>query len=59
MKHEESLNSYLQASEYIDYFNAQIQDLISLFNQENELDRIKAVYEYIRDKIDHSYDIKI
>ncbi|WP_238323116.1 transglutaminase-like domain-containing protein [Gorillibacterium massiliense] len=58
MKHEKSLNAYLMDSDYIDYSNVQIQELINYFKQENEIDRIRAVFEYVRDKIDHSYDIK-
>jgi len=58
MKHVKSLGAYLQASEYIDYFNHQIQEIILSFNQDKEIDRIKAVFEYVRDKIEHSSDIK-
>jgi transglutaminase-like putative cysteine protease len=58
MKYEKSLSVYLQESDYIDYSNDQIQELIKSLKQENELDRIKAVFEYVRDKIDHSYDIR-
>lgn len=58
MNNEKTLSSYLQESEYIDYSNNQIQELIKSFNQENELERIKAVFEYVRDKIEHSYDIR-
>lgn len=58
MKHEKSIDLYLQPSKYIDYHNDQLQELILSFNQETEIDRVKAVYEYVRDKIEHSYDIK-
>lgn len=58
MKHEEPIGAYLQESEFIDYSNPLIQELIASFNQETELDRIKAVYEFVRDQIDHSFDIK-
>lgn len=58
MKHEKSIDLYLQPSKYIDYHNDQIQELILSFNQETEIDRVNAVYEYVRDKIEHSYDIK-
>jgi len=58
MKHEKSLNAYLQESEYINYSNIGIQDLIRSFKQDNEIDRIRAVFEFVRDKIDHSYDVK-
>ncbi len=58
MKHEKSLDAYLQASDYINYFDNRIQDLLKTFDQDNEMDRIKAAFEYTRDKINHSYDIK-
>lgn len=58
MKHEEPISAYLQESEFINYSNPLIQELIASFNQETELDRIKAVYEFVRDQIDHSFDIK-
>jgi transglutaminase-like putative cysteine protease len=58
MKHEEPISAYLQESEFIDYSNPLIQELIASFNQETELDRIKAVYEFVRDQIDHSFDSK-
>ncbi len=58
MKHEEPIGAYLQESEFIDYSNPLIQELIASFNQETEIDRIIAVYEFVRDQIDHSFDIK-
>lgn len=58
MKHEKSLDTYLHASEYVNYFDNRIQDLIKTFNQGIEIDRIRAAFEYVRDKINHSYDIK-
>lgn len=58
MKHDKSLNAYLQESEYINYSNIQIQDLIRSFKQDTEMERIRAVFEYVRDEIDHSYDAK-
>lgn len=58
MKHEKSLNNYLLESEYINYSNEQIQRLIKSFDQDTEIDRIKAIFEYVRDEIDHSIDIK-
>lgn len=60
MKYENSLDLYLQATEYIDYLDPQIQALILSFNikEFTEVDRIRAVFEFVRDDIDHSYDIK-
>lgn len=58
MKQVSSLEAYLQASEYIDYFDAQIQDAILTFTEETEIERIKAAFEFVRDQIDQSFDIK-
>lgn len=58
MKQLSSLEAYLQASEYIDYFDAQIQDVILSFTEETETKRIQAAFEFVRDQIDHSFDIK-
>lgn len=60
MKYENSLDPYLQATEYIDYLDPQIQALILSFNikEFTEVDRIRAAFEFVRDDIDHSYDIK-
>ncbi|WP_199621259.1 transglutaminase-like domain-containing protein [Paenibacillus alkalitolerans] len=58
MKQEKSLDAYLQASTYIDYNNDQIQDVILSFKQDTEIMRIRAAFEYVRDEISHSMDIK-
>lgn len=60
MEHNQSLDAYLQPSPYIDYLNPQIQTLIlSLCDEkESEIDRISSAFEYVRDQIKHSYDIK-
>lgn len=57
MKSVSSLDAYLKASEYIDYYDDQIQALIRSFDQNNEIEKIIAVFEFVRDKIHHSYDI--
>ena len=51
------LGAYLEVSEYINYKDAHIQELIMSLKQGTEIDRIKAAYEFVRDQIDHSYDI--
>jgi transglutaminase-like putative cysteine protease len=58
--HNKSLGAYLQVSPYIDYLAPQIQTLILSFKEaeDSEIDRIKMAFEYVRDKIAHSYDIK-
>ncbi|MEX1030688.1 MAG: transglutaminase family protein [Paenibacillaceae bacterium] len=60
MKQVQSLDAYLQASPYINYLDPQIQSLIRSFTEqeESEIDRIKSVFEYVRDNINHSYDIQ-
>ena len=58
MKNVASLDAYLEASDYINYFDDQIQALIRTFNQHNEIEKIIAVFEYVRDEIHHSYDIQ-
>lgn len=57
VKQMDSLEAYLQASEYIDFNHELIQTIATKFTQQNEVDKIKAVYEFVRDKINHSYDI--
>lgn len=54
----EPIEAYLRASEYIDFDHEQIQAIITRFTQQNEIDKIKAVYEFVRDQIAHSYDIR-
>jgi len=58
MKQNKPLDAYLHASAYIDYFDERIQQLIATFTQDNEIEKIRAVFEYVRDEISHSYDIK-
>src|SRR5690606_8062383 len=57
MKTIPALDAYLQSSEYIDFHHEGIQACISTFQQEPEIDRIKAVFEFVRDQINHSFDI--
>lgn len=59
MKTDNSLKTYLQETQYIDYHDPQIQSLIMSISEtnESEIDRIRAAYEYVRDHINHSYDI--
>ncbi|MEJ8304012.1 transglutaminase family protein [Saccharibacillus sacchari] len=53
-----SLDAYLQPSDYIDFHDADIQERIRTFDQPTELERIQAAYEFVRDQIDHSMDIR-
>ncbi|GIQ69639.1 transglutaminase [Xylanibacillus composti] len=58
MKQLQPLQAYLQQSAYIDFQHASLQKLVTSFRQETELERIKAAFEYVRDEIRHSMDIR-
>src|SRR5690606_17542846 len=58
MESASSIDDYLKASDYIDFNDDRVQALIRSFHQIDEIERIKAVYEYVRDNIQHSYDIR-
>jgi len=60
MKQELTLDMYLEQSEYIDYHDLEIQKLIVSFKEKGhtDLNRVQRIYEYVRDEIKHSYDIK-
>lgn len=58
MKQEQELEAYLEATKYVDYEDPQIQLLIESFKQFDEMNRVRAAFEYVRDHIDHSYDIQ-
>ena len=53
------MDEYLKADDVIDYTNKSIIQLAdTLFkNANNEMEYIKAAFEYVRDKISHSADI--
>ena len=53
------LNDYLKSDRYIDFDDRAIQQKANeLFHRlSNEVDKIKTVYEFIRDEIHHSGDI--
>lgn len=55
-----NLNDYLTGSEIIDYDNHQIQNLADRLskNTNHEVELAKKIYQYVRDKIAHSWDIK-
>lgn len=55
-----SLRHYLKASKYINYDDPRIEALIRSISVkvETELGRIQAAFEFVRDDIAHSYDIK-
>ncbi len=57
MKQQKPMSAYLQPSPYMNFYDNKIQQLIQSFHYENEVDKIKAVYEFVRDEIKHSYDI--
>ena len=51
--------NYLKETKMLDYSNRSIQQLINTkgWRSLNEYDRIKAIYNYIRDEIDFGYNI--
>lgn len=57
--YSDKINDYLKRDDVIDYENEAITELADkLFQKaDNELDFIKAVYEFVRDNISHSADI--
>ena len=57
MKHVATMEAYLDSSDYIDYSDERIQEILSLFQQRSEVERVKAAFTYVRDNIAHSYDI--
>ncbi len=56
----EEMNTYLTASEIIDFNNKAIQALSQQFLQttKSEIERVKAIYEFVRDRVSHSFDIQ-
>jgi transglutaminase-like putative cysteine protease len=55
-----SLDLYLQPSDYIDYLDPEIQAKVKYFKSKEygEVERIRSVFEFVRDEIMHSYDVK-
>lgn len=58
VQHE--LHEYLKSSEYIDYEHPDIQVLIRSLSEQaqTDIERARIAFEYVRDQIDHSYDIR-
>lgn len=56
----DELSKYLEASQYIDWKNNAILDKANEFKSvaTDEIHLIKIIYEYVRDEIKHSWDIK-
>ncbi|PKM50972.1 MAG: ABC transporter ATP-binding protein [Firmicutes bacterium HGW-Firmicutes-7] len=56
----DNMNDYLSVSSIIDYNNDLIKELAEQINREkkDEIDLIKSTFEYVRDNIHHSADIK-
>ncbi|MGP4040144.1 transglutaminase-like domain-containing protein [Gracilibacillus sp. D59] len=54
------LKEYLKESEVIDYSNPVIQDkLTELFQpQHTEIEKVKKAFEFVRDRVSHSWDIQ-
>lgn len=56
----ENMEEYLKSSEIIDYSNKSIKSAAdSLFiGTSNEIELVEKAYEYVRDQVAHSFDIK-
>ena len=56
----DSMNDYLTFSKYINGNDVRIVSKANEFKQKytNEISLIKAVYEFVRDEIKHSWDIQ-
>jgi len=54
-----NVNDYLERTDVIDFDNSNIVELYNSLNEGSisKLDYIKKAYEFVRDKISHSYDI--
>ena len=54
------MNIFLQETESIDYSNPIITKQINLLKEKStsNIDYIKNAYEFVRDKISHSWDVK-
>lgn len=55
---DDSLEAYLEHSAYLDFHDADIQKRIASFDQKTEIERVRAAYEFVRDEISHSMDIR-
>lgn len=59
MKPIKPLKAYLQSSEYVDFHDEQVKEVIHSFsNCPTEIDRVRNAFDFVRDQISHSYDIK-
>ena len=60
LPYTDKIDEYLEFDDVIDYKNEAIREVADLLFQkaENELDFIKRAYEFVRDHISHSADIK-
>ncbi len=58
MKQLQPLQAYLQPDPYMNYQHSSIQEVLLTFHQHSELDRIRSAFEYVRDEISHSMDIR-
>lgn len=54
------MTEFLENSKYVDYFDESIQTLAKkLFSDlHNDVEKAKAAFEFVRDNIPHSFDIK-
>jgi len=57
---QEDLSNYLLANEYVDFDKKIIQDKVKELVCDNldEIQKVKILFEYVRDEISHSWDIQ-
>lgn len=58
MRQLQPLQAYLRPSTYLNYHHPSIQELLGSFRHTTILERIQAAFEYVRDEISHSMDIR-
>ena len=53
------MNQYLQETAMLDFSNPSIQRLIEMkrWKEQNEFDRLKAIYNFVRDEVAFGYNI--
>lgn len=54
------LDDYLKATHLIDFHHSAVQNILATFDFENldDIEKTKRLYEFVRDKIAHSWDIQ-
>ncbi|KEO83650.1 transglutaminase [Tumebacillus flagellatus] len=59
LKTTEPMDAFLQSDRYVDFDNAAIQELVrELQSGQSETELVRDIYEFVRDRIAHSWDIQ-